>query len=96
MIYQNVVLSVNNPTDVATVLALLTEHAGLSRAEPGCERFEVYQSNEHPHIFFLIERWANEQALANHKEATAVQTIYFPKVLPLVERTPHPSTLVTG
>ncbi len=96
MLYQNVVLTVKHTTDIEKVGALLRQHADLSRVEPGCERFEVYQSNEHPHIFFLIERWSSEEAMAVHKEAHAVQTIYFPQVIPLVERTPHPSTLITG
>ena len=34
----------------------------------------------------------SEQAWQDHREREAVQTIYLPKVMPLVERIPHFST----
>ena len=94
MIYQNVLLTVKQTSDIDGVLADLREHATLSRAEPGCHRFEVYQSQEDPCTIFLIEQWADATAMENHRNAEAVQTIYFPKIIPKVDRTPHPSTLV--
>lgn len=94
MIYNNVVINVLDPDDTDTVIRLLKECADLSREEPGCARFEVYQSQSDPQQFFLIERWGNQQQLDAHREAHAFKNIYVPKVLPLVNRTPHPSDLI--
>lgn len=94
MIYNNVIVTVKDGADIATVRSLLTEQARLSRQEPGCERFEVYQSQTDERVFLLIERWASTQALDDHRLAKAYTEIYKPQVLPKVERTPHPCTLV--
>jgi quinol monooxygenase YgiN len=51
MIYLNVVLTVKDTADVPEIQSLLTEQCRLSRAEPGCMRFEVY----HSHPSTLIE-----------------------------------------
>lgn len=82
----HVALTVRNPSDVNTVADLLAEHARLSRAEPGCVRFELFQSREEPQVFFIIEDWESSAALDAHREAAAFTTIYLPRVLPLVER----------
>ena len=94
MIYLNVVLTVKDPNDVADVQSLLSEQGRLSRAEPGCVRFEVYHSQTNPQVFLLNEHWSDQAAVDAHRKATAYTTIYQPKVLPKVDRTPHPSTLV--
>ena len=94
MIYLNVVLTVKDPNDVADVRSLLSEQGRLSRAEPGCVRFEVYHSQTNPQVFLLNEHWSDQAAVDAHRKATAYTTIYQPKVLPKVDRTPHPSTLV--
>jgi quinol monooxygenase YgiN len=96
MIYVNVILTAKNESDVAKIKELLTEQAALSRAEPGCERFEVYQSESDKKLFILIERWDTQEDLDRHRKAKAFVEIYEPKVLPLVERIPHPSELVSG
>ncbi|MEJ2130652.1 MAG: putative quinol monooxygenase [Gammaproteobacteria bacterium] len=96
MIYVNVILTVKKKADVAKVKELLTQQAALSRAEPGCARFEVYQSESDDKLFILIERWENQEDLDRHRKAKAFVEIYEPKVLPLVERIPHPSGLVSG
>lgn len=91
MIYNNVVLNVSNSDDVETVKGLLKECGDLSKKEPGCERFEIYQSQVDKQQFFLIERWGNQEQLDAHREAHAFKNIYVPHVLPLVSRFPHPS-----
>ena len=55
MVSIHVTLTVRNQTDIDRVRGLLAEHARLSRAEPGCLRFEAFQSNLDPHAFFLVE-----------------------------------------
>ena len=60
MLYLNIWLAVKDPADVEKVRGLLGEQARLSRQEPGCERFEVYQSNNDPTRFLLTERWRSQ------------------------------------
>jgi quinol monooxygenase YgiN len=94
MLYVNILLTVKDAADVPKVKELLSEAGRLSRAEPGCARFEVYHSNNDAARFMLIERWESQAALDEHRKGKAYTTIYQPQVLPLVTREPHPSTLV--
>ncbi|MES1213570.1 MAG: putative quinol monooxygenase [Singulisphaera sp.] len=94
MIYANILLTVKDPKDVPEIRELLREQGRLSRAEPGCARFEVYQSNVDEKRFFLIERWESNEALDLHRKAKAYTEIYQPKVLPKVERQGHVSTAI--
>jgi len=94
MLYLNIWLTVKDPAHIAQVRDLLAEQGRLSRLEPGCLRFEVYQSQADEGRFLLCERWETPAALDAHRLATAYNTVYKPRVLPLVEREPHPSTLV--
>ncbi len=94
MIYANILLSVKDAKDVPEIRELLREQGRLSRAEPGCARFEVYQSNVDETRFFLIERWESNEALDLHRKAKAYTEIYQPKVLPKVERQGHVSTVI--
>ena len=95
MIYVNVLLTVKDEADVATVRALLVQQATLSREEPGCARFEVYHSHSDNKLFTLVERWETQEHLDRHRKGKAFVEIYEPKVLPLVARVPHPSELVS-
>ena len=90
MIYNNVLLTVKNESDVPLIRELLTEQCRLSREEPGCARFEVYQSQTDRKFFVLVEQWESPETLDQHRLAKAYVEIYKPKVLPLVDRTPHP------
>ena len=94
MIYINVVLTVKDPNDVAEIQGLLAEQGRLSRQEPGCMRFEVYHSQTDSRVFLLNEHWSDQAAIDAHRKATAYTTIYQPKVLPRVDRVPHPATLI--
>lgn len=94
MIYNNILLTVKDEANVDTVRELLVEQATLSRAEPGCARFEVYHSREDRSLFFLIEQWESQEHLDVHRQAKSCVEVYAPKVLPLVDRVPHPSDRV--
>ena len=94
MIYNNVILTLKNETDAESVAADLTLLATASLLEPGCHRFEVHHSQVSPNMFFLIEQWESQQLLDLHREADAVQSIYIPRVIPLVNREPHPCDLI--
>ena len=94
MIHNNILLAVKDENHIDEVGGLLREQGRLSRQEPGCARFEVYHSRSDPKVFILVEWWASSEALDVHRTAKAYTEIYKPKVLPLVERTAHPSSLV--
>jgi quinol monooxygenase YgiN len=94
MLYLNVWLTVNQESDIAKVRQLLGEAGRLSRAEPGCVRWEAYQSNNDPARFLLHEWWQSQADLDEHRKAQAYTTIYQPRILPLVTREPHPSVLI--
>ncbi len=94
MIYNNVILTVKNPEDIAKVRELLSEQAVRSKKEPGCERFEVFQSQSETSLFMLIEQWTTQEDLDRHKQAAAFTELYIPRVIPLVDRVPHPSDRV--
>ena len=94
MVYNNVVITVKDERDIDEVKSLLLEQTRLSRLEPGCERFELYHSQRHAKVFILVERWSSAEALDQHRLAGAYVEIYKPKVLPLVDRTPHACELL--
>ncbi len=75
MIHLNVWLSAKNADQAGEVRRLLTAAAELSRLEPGCLRFELYQSRNDPAKFLLHERWdsqacarqtSNRRGIHNH------------------------------
>lgn len=92
----NVWLTVKDPTNTETVRGLLAEAARLSCVEPGCLRFEVYHSQADPTRFLLCEHWAQKSDWETHRAGKAFTEVYLPKVLPLVDREPHISTLITA
>lgn len=94
MIHLNVILTVKNEADIPEVKSLLGEQGRLSRAEPGCVRFEAYHSKTDPKIFILNEVWESQPHLDEHRKAHAYTTVYQPKVLPKVDRVPHPVELL--
>jgi len=94
MFYLNVWLTVKEAADVELIRKLLAEQQRLSRAEPGCARFEVYQSNTDTRRFLLHEHWESQAALDGHRKGKAYTEIYQPQILPRVEREPHPATLI--
>ena len=94
MVYNNVVVTVKDERDIDEVKSLLLEQTRLSRLEPGCERFELYHSQNDAKVFILVERWSSAEALDQHRLAKAYVEIYKPKVLPKVDRTPYPCALL--
>ncbi|MFA7280145.1 MAG: putative quinol monooxygenase [Sterolibacterium sp.] len=68
---------------------LLATQVDLSRQEPGCQRFDAFESKSAPGTLIVVERWASQAALDQHRKAKAITTVYLPKILPLVERVLH-------
>ena len=94
MIDITVVLTVRDAGNVDEVRDLLVQQARLSRDEPGCIRFEVYESTSTACTFILNERWESQESLDVHRTAHAFTTVYAPRVLPLVDRVPYVCTRV--
>lgn len=91
MIYNNVILKAREATDIAELQSLLIAQAETSLTEQGCARFEVYHSEAEPKVFLLVEWWNTQADLDAHRNAPHFVEVYRPKVIPLVERFPHPS-----
>ncbi len=89
MIELTVILSAKDIAQVSKLRALLAAQVNLSRAEPGCVRFEAFESQTVPGTFILSERWESQAALDTHRTALGFTTIYAPQVLPLVDRVAH-------
>ena len=94
MVYNNVLLRVKDIKNISLVRELLKEQAKRSSEEPGCIHFEVYHSSSDVQQFILVEQWANDADLERHKNAKAFTELYLPKVIPLVDRSPHLSELL--
>jgi hypothetical protein len=94
MICLHVLLTAKDPADVPKIRDLLSQAMRQSRAEPGCLRFDVYHSTAEPRRFTLVEHWASQEAIDQHRLAAAYTEIYKPQVMPLVDREGHPSALL--
>lgn len=94
MYYLNVFLTVPDDARVADVAKALARCGAESRLEPGCERWEAYQSDADPKKFLLVERWTTKADWEAHRNGKAVQEIYLKEVIPHVVREPHPSRLI--
>lgn len=91
-----VILTAKDLNCVEELRELLAMQVNLSRLEPGCVRFEAFESQTLAGTFILIERWASQAALDVHRTAEGFTTIYAPRVLPLVDRTAHVCHVLAG
>jgi len=94
MICLNVLLTAKDAADVPKIRDHLAQAMRKSRTEPGCLRFDVYHSTAEPRRFTLVEHWATQESLDQHRLAAAYNEIYKPHVMPLVDREGHPSMLL--
>jgi quinol monooxygenase YgiN len=88
MIHLNVLLTVSDAADVESVADAVRRAGELSQKEPGCLRWEAYQSDADPKRLLLVERWESEEALDGHRRGEAYTQIYSKEVLPKVVREP--------
>ena len=96
MIDITVILSAKDISRVADLRTLLAMQVNLSRQEPGCVRFEAFESQTLSGTFILVERWESQTALDIHRTAKGFTTIYAPQVLPLVDRVAHICSVLAG
>lgn len=61
---------VPQPGKESLVQEVLGAMVGSSRAEPGCQRYDLYRSEEG---FHLLERYSTLQALENHRVTSHYQ-----------------------
>ena len=73
MICLNVFLTVKDPVNVQRVKELLTQQGRLSRKEPGCLSWEIFQNRADPCDFTFVEEWASDAALDAHWATPHVQ-----------------------
>lgn len=91
MFHLIVTIAANTPTDVAPVAAALARMRPLCLAEPGCVRWEAYQSQQESAKFVLVEHWQSRELWEAHGDLAAIQQIYLPEVFPRITREVHPS-----
>jgi quinol monooxygenase YgiN len=69
------------PQHANDFIKLMKTHAELSRAEDGCQQFDVLQAQDDPNKIFFIESWRDEAALAVHSKVPRMEqnrAIYAP------------------
>ncbi len=54
------------PGHADAFIALMKGHAALSRAEDGCQQFDVLQAHDDPNRVFFVESWRDQAALDVH------------------------------
>ena len=54
---------------VAKLKALLRTMIDASRNETGCLLYNIYQREDDPKVFVVVETWANEEALDGYKRS---------------------------
>jgi len=69
MIITKKVVFVAKDETIEELKSLLADMVKPSQAEAGCLLYEIYQMNEKPNTFVVIESWENEAALDGHKNS---------------------------
>jgi quinol monooxygenase YgiN len=69
------------PQHADDFIKLMKSHAELSRAEDGCQQFDVLQAQDDPNKIFFVESWRDPEALAVHSQVPRMEqnrAIYTP------------------
>ena len=61
------------PQHAGDFIKLMKNHAELSRAEDGCQQFDVLQAQEDPNKIFFVESWRDAEALAVHMKVPRME-----------------------
>ena len=62
-------LQCTSPSEVDAVKAHLQDHVRLTRAEPGCMSFDIWQADD-PMVWNVEERFLDRAAFEHHQERT--------------------------
>ena len=63
------VIFVAKDENIEELKALLFTMVEASRAEEGCELYNIYQMKDRPTTFVVIETWESDKALDGHKQS---------------------------
>ncbi|HIO95662.1 MAG TPA: antibiotic biosynthesis monooxygenase [Campylobacterales bacterium] len=63
------VIFVAKENNIEELKALLTTMVEASRAEKGCLLYNIYQIEDKPTTFVVIETWESNSALNGHKQS---------------------------
>lgn len=44
-------------------------------AEPGCQKYDFFRSEDDPDLVLLLENWASEEALQTHMQGENLKTV---------------------
>jgi quinol monooxygenase YgiN len=69
------------PQHTNDFIKLMKSHAEASRAEDGCQQFDVLQAQDDPNKVFFVESWRDAEALAVHSKVPRMEenrAIYTP------------------
>lgn len=66
-----------DPKHLDEILKLSRELVELTRGEPGCVSYGVYQDTEHPELLTMIEEWESREALETH-----LNSAHFMRIVP--------------
>jgi quinol monooxygenase YgiN len=66
-----------DPKHLDEILKLSRELVELTRGEPGCVSYGVYQDTEHPELLTMIEEWESREALETH-----LNSVHFTRIVP--------------
>lgn len=56
------------PEDRERVRELMLEYVEPARQEPGCLYYDIFQEQNDPDVFYILDGWANQAAVDAHVE----------------------------
>jgi quinol monooxygenase YgiN len=66
-----------DPKHLDEILKLSRELVDMTRREPGCISYGVYQDTKHPELLTMIEEWESREALETH-----MSSAHFTRIVP--------------
>ncbi len=63
------VVFIAKDNSIEELKSLLETMIEASRAEEGCELYDIYQIKDKPNTFVVIESWESENALIGHQNS---------------------------
>jgi quinol monooxygenase YgiN len=73
----------------AELLGALRQSRDFGLTVDGCEAYEIFQSNDDPHDFLMVERWTAQQAQQDHFKKNVIDSGVLERVIPLMTARPN-------
>lgn len=77
----------SQPNGESAIKQILTDLVGLSRNEPGCHSYKVFQNDKNSLEFLTIENWADQASADTHLASPHV-ALAITKASPLLMQPP--------